>query len=65
MKIHLGNGDGTFQSALSFGVGSAPSTMTVADLDGDGLLDLVVGDASKPLVGVLLNASRECPGSGR
>jgi hypothetical protein len=60
VKIHLGKGDGTFQSPLSFGAGAAPSTMAVADVDGDGLADLVVGDASKPVVRVLLNASRDC-----
>ena len=42
----LGQGDGTFVNVevhpLGFGIGSAPSGFAAHDLDGDGLLDLVV-----------------------
>jgi hypothetical protein len=38
----LGNGDGTFQTAASYSAGVFPSSLTVADLNGDGLGDISV-----------------------
>ncbi len=40
--IYLGNGNGTFQSPKNFTVGSNPKYVQVADVNGDGKLDLVV-----------------------
>lgn len=46
VDLLLGNGDGTFQAAVSFNVGTASSNSIVAgDLNGDGILDLVLGSA--------------------
>jgi hypothetical protein len=60
--VFLGNGDGTFQPpAILDSVGYCPLTEAVADLNGDGKPDLVVGyycvnnqDCSQGSVGVLL-----------
>ena len=52
--VLLGNGDGTFQAAMSYGSGGqVAESVTVADVNGDGKPDLLVanGDGS---VGVLL-----------
>jgi hypothetical protein len=43
--VMLGNGDGTFQSAVTYGTGtSSPRFVAVADVNGDGKLDLVVAN---------------------
>ncbi len=65
VSVLLGNGDGTFQPALAYGSGAVmPAPVVMADLNGDGLPDLVVGNLQlylgSPLdgiVGVLLNNS--------
>ena len=55
MRVLLGNGDGSFQAALSFTVGAAPFSVAVADLDGDSLPDLVTATAGSDDVSVLIN----------
>lgn len=42
VSILLGNGDGTFQSAMNFSAGNNPRYIAVGDFDGDGNDDLVV-----------------------
>ena len=42
--ILLGNGDGTFQPAMSFAAGSDPLALVAGDFTGDGKLDLAVAD---------------------
>src|SRR4029077_1641654 len=42
VSILLGNGDGTFQSAVEFNAGNSPSTVAVGAFNGDGKLDLAV-----------------------
>ena len=43
VSVLLGNGDGTFQTAVTYGACPGPSGLAVADLNGDGKLDLVAG----------------------
>jgi FG-GAP-like repeat/FG-GAP repeat len=46
VEVFLGKGDGTFGSPMSFGSGGLrPSSVSIADLNGDGLPDLVVTNA--------------------
>jgi hypothetical protein len=52
VSVLLGNGDGSFQAAQKFPVGSYPQSVAVGDFNGDGRLDLAV--ASGNVVSVLL-----------
>ncbi len=56
VKVLLGNGDGTFQTARSFAVGSGPSAIATGDMNGDGKADLVLpnSNAKKNSVAILL-----------
>ena len=47
--ILLGNGDGTFQPPVAYGsAGNSPSSIAVADFNGDGNIDLAVANAAPP-----------------
>jgi len=46
VAVLLGQGDGSFQEARTFGVGNAANSVVVGDLNGDGALDLAVGTRS-------------------
>lgn len=49
VSVLLGNGDGTFQTAKTYDVGGPnPTTIAVADFNGDGKLDLAVGGLQIP-----------------
>src|SRR5208282_4616756 len=53
--VLLGNGDGTFQPAVTYSSGGADATsVTVADVNQDGKPDLVVANANTGSVAVLL-----------
>lgn len=65
VKIHLGIGDGTFQSAVPFTAGRQPSSLAGRDLNGDGLPDLILGDGANANITVLLNISRVCAAAGQ
>jgi len=46
VNVLLGNGDGTFQAAVNYTVGSEPQSVGVGDFNGDGKADLAVTDYS-------------------
>ena len=54
VSVLLGNGDGTFQPAVSYGTTGAPPSIAVADFNGDGKADLAVDQESDFDVRVLL-----------
>jgi len=54
VSIVLGNGDGTFQAAVNYAAGIVPESVTAADFNGDGKLDLVVSNNGSANVSVLL-----------
>jgi hypothetical protein len=54
VSVLLGNGDGTFRPNVDYPAGAAPYFLAVADLNGDGKLDLVVGQQADQPVNVLL-----------
>jgi len=51
--VLLGNGNGTFRSAVSFGVGKIPLAVVAEDMDRDGVLDLVLALSGSDHVVVL------------
>jgi Flp pilus assembly secretin CpaC len=56
--VLIGNGDGTFQTPVAYGTGTAPVAVVAQDFDGDGSPDLAVvnqGDGTTPgTVSILL-----------
>src|SRR5262249_3989943 len=54
LSILLGNGDGSFRPPQTFAVGVAPSSIAVADFNGDGIPDLAVANSQSDNVSVLL-----------
>jgi hypothetical protein len=44
VNVFLGNGDGTFQQAIGVDTGEYPRAVSVADVNGDGVPDMVVGN---------------------
>jgi len=59
VSVLLGNGDGTFDAATDYGdsgVWSVPSSVTAADFNDDGKLDLAVTDWNSQFVSVLPGA---------
>jgi hypothetical protein len=45
-SVLLGNGNGTFQAALNYDVGTNPVSVVLGDFNGDGKLDLAVGNGT-------------------
>jgi hypothetical protein len=54
VSILLGQGDGTFQPAQDFAVGSLPLSVTVGDFNGDGQQDLATANLLSFSVSILL-----------
>jgi hypothetical protein len=54
LAVLLGNGDGTFQPAVEYQAGGVPEFVTVADLNNDGKLDIIVANFGSNNVSVLL-----------
>ena len=54
VSVLLGNGDGTFQTAVSHPAGDGPRSVAVADLDGDTIPDVVTANVDSDYVSVLL-----------
>ena len=46
VSVLLGNGDGSFQGHVEYDVGTNPGSLAVADLNGDGKLDLLATNAN-------------------
>ncbi|MFV9927125.1 MAG: FG-GAP repeat domain-containing protein [Candidatus Midichloria sp.] len=44
ISILLGNGDGTFQSAVSYGIGYGARGLVIADFNGDGRPDVATAN---------------------
>ncbi|HLB24271.1 MAG TPA: PQQ-dependent sugar dehydrogenase [Dehalococcoidia bacterium] len=53
MSVLLGNGDGTFQAAVSYATGVEPKSVVLGDLNGDGELDAVTSNQGSNNVSVL------------
>ena len=54
VSVLLGNGDGTFQTAVQHVIGSDATALAVADLNGDGHPDIVVANTGAGGISVLL-----------
>lgn len=54
VSVLLGNGDGTFKTAVIYAAGTSPRFVAVRDFDGDGLLDLAVSNSSNNKISILL-----------
>src|SRR6516162_3698232 len=53
ISVLIGNGDGTFQAAHTYAAGNAPRAIAVGDFDGNGTLDLAVGNYSGNNISIL------------
>jgi hypothetical protein len=54
INVLLGNGDGSFQPAQSFTVGTNPTAVALADFNGDGKLDAAVSNHDANNLSILL-----------
>ena len=45
LSILLGNGDGTLQAPVSYAAGNNPTSLVIADFNGDGIADLAVANS--------------------
>jgi len=54
ISVFLGNGDGTFQSPVLYGVGTTPNAAVITDVNGDGFPDIIVANQGTDTLSVLL-----------
>ena len=54
VSVFLGNGDGTFQTAISYSFGQGIYGVAMGDFNGDGNLDIVAAVPSSNSIGVLM-----------
>ena len=54
VSVLLGNGDGTFQTQVTYAVGTGPDAIVAGDFNGDGRTDLAVANYGSNDVSVLL-----------
>jgi hypothetical protein len=59
VSVLLGRGDGTFAAKTDYAVGSSPTVAALADLNGDGLLDIATSDIESNTATILLSARTE------
>ena len=57
VAVLAGKGDGTFNPYVAFGTGMGPHAVSIGNLNGDTLPDLVVANKNDGTVSVLLNTS--------
>ena len=58
VSILLNNGSGIFVQSATVSVGNTPVSIAVGDFNGDGSLDLALGNETSNTVSILLNRSR-------
>jgi hypothetical protein len=54
VSVLLGNGDGSFKSAVNYATGTLPTDVAVGDLNGDGHLDLAVTNSGSNSISLLM-----------
>ena len=59
VSVLLGRGDGTFAAKTDYPVGNSLTTAALADLNGDGLLDIATSDIESNTATILLSARTE------
>jgi uncharacterized protein (TIGR03437 family) len=63
VSVFIGRGDGTFKPAVNYPAGSLPQGLILADFNGDGNLDIAVGNDLAGTITVLLNLGHGTFGS--